>query len=98
MENYSFWQDFFATYRSSSDAIKALWLVVPPTFAVALARVALKPWIWKCHERNISNITVEPVTGESSVPNGKNEEVLIFVRGRLLDRLETPAKFDGEGH
>jgi len=32
MEPYNFWQDFFNTYRLSSDAIKALWLILPPGF------------------------------------------------------------------
>lgn len=29
METYSFWQDFFSTYRASSEPIKALWLIAP---------------------------------------------------------------------
>ncbi|MBX3596503.1 MAG: hypothetical protein KF874_02925 [Rhizobiaceae bacterium] len=41
MEQYNFWQDFFASYRSSSDAIKALWLISPPAFIVSLAWVVL---------------------------------------------------------
>lgn len=42
MESYSIWQDFFATYRSSPDTIKALWLIVPPAFVIALVWVVLK--------------------------------------------------------
>ncbi|MGC4024504.1 MAG: hypothetical protein QM744_04730 [Mesorhizobium sp.] len=42
MENYSFWQDFFATYRSSSDAIKALWIVAPLAFIIALVWILLR--------------------------------------------------------
>ncbi|MCO5063357.1 MAG: hypothetical protein M9924_02965 [Rhizobiaceae bacterium] len=29
MDSYGFWQDFFQTYRSSPDVIKALWLISP---------------------------------------------------------------------
>ena len=36
MEPYSFWQDLFYTYRSSSDTIKALWLITPPAFVLGL--------------------------------------------------------------
>ena len=64
MENYSFWQDFFATYRSSPDAIKALWLVVPPAFAVALARVVWKPPSPKFREQVASNIALQSTTAE----------------------------------
>lgn len=32
MEPYNFWQDFFDTYQSLNDWIKALWLIVPPVF------------------------------------------------------------------
>ncbi|MGC4026518.1 MAG: hypothetical protein QM744_16090 [Mesorhizobium sp.] len=92
MENYSFWQDFFATYRSSPDAIKALWLIVPPTFAVALARAVLQPWSWKNHDKTLPNITLEPPSAEHPVQSRRSEEVLVFVRGRLLDRFEVPDK------
>lgn len=48
MEPYNFWQDFFDTYQSLSDIMKALWLIVPPAFLLGLIalvmrhRVALK--------------------------------------------------------
>ncbi|WP_137113772.1 MULTISPECIES: hypothetical protein [Mesorhizobium] len=90
METYSFWQDFFATYRSSPDAIKALWLIVPPTFAVALARVVLSAF----HDAPESNITVEFESRDQPVQSRENEEVLIFAGGRLLDRFEIPQKSD----
>jgi hypothetical protein len=41
MDNYNFWQDFLGTFRSSSDAIKALWLIVPPSFVLVLAWIVL---------------------------------------------------------
>jgi hypothetical protein len=41
MEPYSFWQDLFYTYRSSSDTIKALWLITPPAFVLGLIWVVL---------------------------------------------------------
>lgn len=48
MENYSFWGDFFATYRVLSDWMKALWLLGPLVFLLILIylmmqhRIALK--------------------------------------------------------
>ncbi|MGC4026507.1 MAG: hypothetical protein QM744_16020 [Mesorhizobium sp.] len=90
MENYSFWQDFFATYRSSPDAIKALWLIVPPTFAVAFARVVANAF----RHTTVSNITVEFQSRDRPVQNRENEEVLIFAGGRLLDRFAVPHKSD----
>jgi len=42
MEPYNFWQDFLGTFRSSSDTIKTLWLIVPPVFVVALTSVILR--------------------------------------------------------
>ena len=48
MEDYNFWQDFFDTYQSLSDVVKALWLIIPPAFLLGLIalvmrhRVALK--------------------------------------------------------
>jgi hypothetical protein len=41
MESYNFWQDVFDTYQSLPDWLKALWLIVPPAFALgSLALVA----------------------------------------------------------
>ena len=94
MENYSFWQDFFATYRSSPDAIKALWLLVPPTFAVAFTRVVLNAF----HDTPASNITVEFESRDQPVQNRENDEVLIFAGGRLLDRFAVPHKSNAPVH
>ncbi len=48
MDGYNFWQDFFDTYQSLSNWMKALWLIVPPGFLLGLMaliqrhRVAVK--------------------------------------------------------
>lgn len=42
MTPYNFWQDFFDTYQSLADWIKALWLVVPPLFMLALAALVMR--------------------------------------------------------
>lgn len=34
MDPYNFWQDFFDTYQSLPDWLKALWLIVPPAFVM----------------------------------------------------------------
>ena len=36
MEDYNFWADLLDTFQSSADWIKALWLIVPPGFVLAL--------------------------------------------------------------
>jgi len=42
MEDYNFWKDFFDTYQSFPDWMKALWLVVPPAFALGLLALAMR--------------------------------------------------------
>jgi hypothetical protein len=42
MEPYNFWQDFFDTYQSLSDWIKALWLIVPPVFILGLTALVMR--------------------------------------------------------
>lgn len=42
MDNYNFWQDFFDTYQSLSDWMKALWLIVPPAFMLGLVALAMR--------------------------------------------------------
>ena len=37
MEDYNFWADLLDTYQSLSDWVKALWLLVPPGFLLALS-------------------------------------------------------------
>ena len=39
MDSYNFWQDFFDTYQSLSDWMKALWMVAPPTFILMLVKL-----------------------------------------------------------
>jgi hypothetical protein len=41
MDGYNFSQDFFDTYQSLADWIKAVWLVVPPTFVLTII------WLWR---------------------------------------------------
>lgn len=42
MDNYNFWQDFFDTYQSLSDWMKALWLIIPPTFVLGLVVLVMR--------------------------------------------------------
>lgn len=42
MEDYNFWQDFFDTYQSLSDVVKALWLIVPPAFLLGLIALVMR--------------------------------------------------------
>lgn len=39
MENYNFWQNFFDTYQSSPDIIKALWILIGPGFVLGLVAI-----------------------------------------------------------
>lgn len=41
MENYNFAADLLATFRAAPDLIKALWLLVPPCFALAVLKLLL---------------------------------------------------------
>ena len=36
MNDYNFWADLLDTFQSSADWIKALWLLIPPAFVLAL--------------------------------------------------------------
>ncbi len=42
MEETTFWQALFATYQSLTDWIKALWLIVPPAFIVAMTALLMR--------------------------------------------------------
>ena len=42
MDNYNFWADLLLTFKSSPDWIKALWLLVPPAFLLALIAMAMR--------------------------------------------------------
>lgn len=43
MDGYSFWQDVFDTYQSLPDWLKALWMLVPPAFVLALTWLLRRP-------------------------------------------------------
>lgn len=57
MGDYNFWQDFFDTYQSLSDWMKALWLVVPPVFVLGFTALMM-------HFRIVSKQADRSVTGE----------------------------------
>lgn len=42
MDSYNFWQDFFDTYQSLPDWMKALWLIVPPVFVLGLVALVMR--------------------------------------------------------
>lgn len=42
MDNYNFWSNLLDTFQSSPDWIKALWLIVPPAFLLALVALTLR--------------------------------------------------------
>jgi hypothetical protein len=42
MEETTFWQALFAAYQSTTDWIKALWLIVPPAFILLLTTLLLR--------------------------------------------------------
>ncbi|MGV1949651.1 hypothetical protein ACQZ44_02405 [Agrobacterium vitis] len=42
METYDIWADLLATFRASPDAIKALWLLIPPGFLLVLLLALLR--------------------------------------------------------
>ncbi|MCF1463783.1 hypothetical protein FS827_20980 [Agrobacterium vitis] len=42
METYDIWADLLATFRASPDAIKALWLLIPPGMFLAVLALLLR--------------------------------------------------------
>jgi hypothetical protein len=54
--DYNFWKDFFDTYQSLSDVLKALWLVVPPAFLLGLIALVMR-------YRLAAKRAIEPDTG-----------------------------------
>jgi hypothetical protein len=42
MSDYNFWADLLDTFQSSPDWIKAIWLLVPPAFILALIAMAMR--------------------------------------------------------
>jgi len=60
MANHPFWQDFFNTYKSLSDALQILWLIVPPAFILALTALFLHHRRAAKHRPNLAK--AEPQT------------------------------------
>ena len=46
--DYNIWRDLFNTYQSLSQTLQILWLIVPPTFVLAL--LALPGWTLRRRE------------------------------------------------
>lgn len=42
MQDYNFWADLLATFKASPDWIKALWLLVPPGFVLAVMAMLMR--------------------------------------------------------
>lgn len=53
MEQYNFWRDFFDTYQSLADWIKALWLIVPPAFVLGFAALVMHAGRTRASEANM---------------------------------------------
>lgn len=42
MTDYNFWADLLDTFQSSSDWIKALWLLIPPGFLLVVIAILMR--------------------------------------------------------
>jgi hypothetical protein len=42
MDDYNFWADLLDAFQSSPDWIKALWLLIPPGFSLALIAMLIR--------------------------------------------------------
>ena len=42
MQDYNFWADLLFTFQSSPDWIRALWLLVPPGFVLAVMAMVMR--------------------------------------------------------
>jgi len=60
MQDYNFWADLLLTFKSSPDWIKALWLLVPPMFVLALIAMVMR--------FGLAMRRPKPIEGELVVP------------------------------
>ncbi len=76
MEDYNLWADLLDTFQTSPEWIKALWLLIPPAFVLAL--------IWLFRRRVVR---VDALDGELlyTIYNETNGLIQIYRHGVLDD-------------
>lgn len=80
MEDYSFAADLLATFRASPDFIKALLVLVPPLFTLALLKLLLSGRKGRLDRgRALMEVVDVPPDTEQSVPR-------FILQGPLLDQ------------
>lgn len=77
MEDYNFWQDFFDTYQSLPDWMKALWLIVPPAFLLGLIALIMR---YRIASRQVDNA----ITGDLvyTIHRDGSDRMRIYRHGR----------------
>ena len=87
MNDYNFWADLLDTFQSSSDFIKALWLLVPPTFLLALIAMLMR-------FRIASKRAEIALEGELvySVHRGADDELRIVCHAPQVDLKQIPVR------
>ncbi len=89
MQDYNLWADLLATFRASPDAIKALWLLVPPVFVLGLLGLA----IWTLRLRIKLTLPTPPARQDRQpalVLDPADFEALTQAQGRKPQMLAVP--------
>lgn len=88
MQDYSFAADFLATFRASPDFIKALWLLVPPLFTLALLKLLL---LRRVRRRRCVAVFDKPIA-----PVGNGQMAPLRVIDALAERETEPMERQGK--
>jgi len=89
MGDYNFWADLLDTFQSSPDWIKALWLLIPPGFLLALIAMLMR-------FRIASKRADDALDGELvySVRRGVDDQLHIVSHAPQLDGKPAPMLLD----
>lgn len=87
MNEYNFWRDLLDTFQSSTDWIKALWLIIPPLFLLALFRMAMRFRLsrLKAIQKPVS-VPIYPARTDDT------DEILVFNRGLMVEKIRAPRR------
>ena len=88
MQDYSFAADLLATFRASPDFIKALLVLVPPLFTLALLKLLLL--------RRVRRSRCVTVFGKPIAPVGSGQMVPLRVIDALAEREAEPMEPRGK--
>lgn len=89
MDSYNFWQDLLDTFQSSPDWIKALWLLIPPGFVLALIGMVMCYRLGvKRSEKGLDGALVYEVVPEGGEQRGVYDHPTSMIGDDILLSLE----------